>query len=217
MGEGGSGLFPILDSEAVEAAEAGKQQHEERQVWTQACEPRPSGHGSGTGKNGTDGELPAEPAADAESREVHDCEVEHRGEEEQGILAPCGSAHAGENQPEKRERGGGCGEQERAPMARMEEVPLTEMIAARCIEAVEETIGDVEEPCSDAENGEAGARRVDVRGEGEAPRPEDGDRGSIEAEQVPVNRDGEKARTGSLADDQDWSGESHNSIVENRW
>ena len=54
-----------------------------------------------------------------------------------------------------------------------------------------------------------------MRGASQGPGPENCYCGSVEAEQVPVARNGEDTSAGPLGND-DWSGKSHTSIVGKR-
>ena len=77
------------------------------------------------------------------------------------------------------------GGQEGYAMARMEMMPLAQEFGVGGMKTIQDAVAYIQQPCGKGEGKCLQRRKVKMHGVGKEPGPERGDRGSIQAEQMP--------------------------------
>uniref|UniRef100_A0A372IP84 Uncharacterized protein n=1 Tax=Paracidobacterium acidisoli TaxID=2303751 RepID=A0A372IP84_9BACT len=123
------------------------------------------------------------------TEQVDDGEVKQGCAEEPVVFKTRNRKHAVEDEPDQSCSGGKSCEQECQAIARVEEVAAPQYEDAFRAQAIENTVGDIDQPGSQTENSERCGRQMDVNDAREAPCPEHSHSRSIKTEQMPPLRE----------------------------
>lgn len=189
--------FPGMNGSAVEPAERSKKRGQPEQIDVSHGGGSPGRNRGAGGKDRGDREFVGKP--EPNFRQVRGGEIHHRRQKDPRVFPTCGRGHAKDNEPCQGDDGERGTKQQRTAMARMKKVALAQIDAQGSGTAVEQTVHDVEQPGAEAQNREYGPGDGGGDGAGEAPRPEGGDAGSVEAEQMPIDGNDVQTRAPACA------------------
>ena len=211
------GVLPGVNRGAVGPAEEGEEGGNPDEVVVRGGGGRPGGDGRSGGKDDGDDECTRKPKrlTGTQQRQVDGGEIQHGYGEDAAVFHARGGGHD-EDEPGQRSKDDETGDEKGAAVARVKDVALAQIAERRSRAAVKEAIGDVEEPGAEAKDSEGAPGLGSVESAGEAPCPQHGDCGCVEAEEMPVDGKSTRSEERALLGHRFWSwgNQSHSSILE---
>lgn len=149
---GWSGMLPGVDGGAIDPAEGGEERREDGEVVVSISGGGPGWNGAGAGKHDADDQLAGK--AEPPEGQMDGGEIGEDDGKDPGVFAARDRGHARDDEPHQSYGSEGCGDEKGAAMASVKQVALAEIVAVGSGTAIEEAVGDVDQPGAEAEDGE---------------------------------------------------------------